>query len=141
MPYHVLEPEVAGGFGRRTVLDAGVHPPRVSRLHYELESWLGGEIVTTFPVYVVTARLRDALEAASLSGIAFDTVEVTRSPTFEELYPGRALPEFVWLKVTGRPGADDFAMSADHRLVVSDRALDVLRRFPLADAEITPYRP
>ena len=139
MTYHVVEPEVAGGFGGRTVLDASVHPPRVSRLHYELEGWLGGEILTTFPVYVVTARVRAALEAMGAAGVEFAPVEVSRSPTFDQLYPGRPLPEFFWMKVHGRPAVDDFGMSDDHRLVVSQRAFDTLRQFPFGDGETRPY--
>jgi hypothetical protein len=139
VPYYVIEPEVAGGFGERTVLDASVHPPRVSRLHYELEGWLGGEILTSFPVYVVTGRLRAALEAMGATGVEFAPVEITTSPTFDQLYPGRQLPEFFWMKVQGRPGVDDFGMSDDHRLVASQRAYDALRQFPLGDGEARPY--
>jgi hypothetical protein len=66
-------------------------------------------------------------------------VEITTSPTFEELHPGRQLPEFFWMKVHGRPGVDDFGMSGDHRLVASQRALDTLRTLPLGDGETRPY--
>jgi hypothetical protein len=139
LPYHLVEPEVAGGMGERTVLDPSVHPPRVSRLQYELEGWLGGEILTTFPVYIVTRRVQEALQALGATGVEFDRVEVTRSATFDEMYPGRSLPEFLWMKVHGRAGVDDFGMSADHRLVASQRAVDTLKRFPFGDGETSPY--
>jgi hypothetical protein len=136
--YYIVEPEVAGGFGERTVLDASMHPPRVSRLHYEFEGWLGDELLTAFPVYIVTERARRALEALGATGIELDTVEVSTSPTFEDMYPGRALPEFLWMKVRGAAGVDDFGMSADHRLVVSQRALDALGTLT-RQAVIRPY--
>lgn len=140
MRYYLVEPEVAGGLGERSILDTSVHPPRVSRLHYDLEGWLGGEILTTFPAYVVTKRVQEALETMGATGIEFDhQVEVTKSPVFDELYPGRPIPEFVWMKVHGHPGVDDFGMSADHRLVASQRALDTLRQFPFGDGEARPY--
>jgi len=139
MRYYTLEPEVAGGLGERSVLDASTHPPTVSRLHYELEGWLGDDLLQSFPCFVVTARLKRALESIPASGCEFDSVEVTKSQTFAELYPGRDLPEFFWLKPTGRAGLDDFGMSADHVLVASERALKCLRAFSLANCETGDY--
>jgi hypothetical protein len=45
----------------------------------------------------------------------------------------------VWLQVTGRAGRDDFGLAADLRLVISERALDVLKGLQLDDALIEPF--
>jgi hypothetical protein len=45
------------------------------------------------------------------TGVEFGPVEVTKSPAFDHLHPGRPIPEFLWMKVHGRPGVDDFGMS------------------------------
>ncbi len=134
--YYNLSPEVAGGLGERTVMDTSVHPPRVQRLHYEMAGWLGDELLESFPCFIVTARVRDALLGLGASGCTFDTVEISRSDTFEELYPDRMLPPFYWLKVQGRAGVDDVGLSDDNRLVVSKRVLDLLRAFDLANCDI-----
>jgi hypothetical protein len=139
MKYYVVEPEVAGGMGPATVLDRSRHPPMVKKLHYEFEGWLGDELLTAFPAYIVTRRVQEALELLPLTGAEFDDVETSRSSTFEELYPGRQLPAFQWLRIVGQPGVDDFGMSRDHLLVVSERVLDCLRRFPLANCETRQY--
>lgn len=39
--YFYLEPEVSGGLGDDAIMDTGVHPPVVTRLHYEFDGWLG----------------------------------------------------------------------------------------------------
>jgi hypothetical protein len=126
MRYYTLEPEVAGGLGRNTVMDRSVHPPMVERLHYELAGWLGDDLLETFPCFIVTNCLRERIADAGLTGTEFAPAEVTASQQFRDLYPTRDVPGFVWLKPTGRAGRDDFGMSHDHRLVVSARALKVL---------------
>jgi hypothetical protein len=134
--YWNLEPEVAGGLGEGTIMDRHAHPPIVSRLHYALQSWLGDELLTAFPCHIVTQRVREALAHLGATGCAFDEVHITTEYPFDELYPGRRLPPFTWLKISGRAGLDDFGLSADHRLVISSRVLRCLREFQLAHCEI-----
>ena len=105
--FYILEPEVAGGLGDGTVMDTSVHPPRVQQLHYQFDGWLGDDLVASFPCFVVTARLRTAIEHSGFTGAAFAPVRVTTSDTFREMYPGTALPVWAWLQVRGTAGADD----------------------------------
>ena len=139
MKYFYIEPEVAGGLGERTIMDRSVHPPIVKRLHYALEGWLGDVILETFPVFVVTEVARDALLGMGATGAAFDEVEITVTDQFEELYPDRKLPPFVWLKAEGVAGRDDIGAAADGRLVVSQSALDVLSGLGTSHALVEPY--
>jgi hypothetical protein len=124
--YYVLEPEVAGGLGVNTITDRSVHPRRVSRLHYHFEGWLGDELLESFPCYILTENLARQIEGAGLKGAVFDELEVTVSEEFRERYPGRPLPRFLWLKPIGVAGEDDFGVGPDHRMVVSDRALQLI---------------
>src|SRR5687768_14779041 len=101
MSYYVIEPEVAGGWGERTVADRSVDPVKVLRLHYEFEGWSGDDLLTSHPVFICTERLGGALEAAGLCGFHLADCEVTRSPQFEELHPRLTLPAFRWLQVNG----------------------------------------
>lgn len=135
MGWCILEPEVAGGWGRRAVADTTTHPPRVSALHYEFDGWLGDELLESFPCFIVTHRLAERLAAGGLTGFRRAPVEVTRSEQFECLYPGRELPAFEWFQVIGAAGLDDFGLTADHRLVVSERALGALKAGQLRHCE------
>jgi hypothetical protein len=141
MTFTILEPEVAGGLGPSTVADRSVHPPRVERLHYEFDGWLGDELLESFPCFIVSAALASNLSSSGLSGFVLDDVLVTVSSEFAELYPTRVLPTFHWLKITGRAGTDDFGLSSDHRLVVSAEALATLRLFQLNHAEPRAFAP
>lgn len=115
-------------------MDASVHPPRVSRLHYRFDGWLGDDLLESFPCYLVSEWLSDAMRRSNLTGWSLLPVEVTTSAEFDELYPGRTLPRFVWLHVAD--GGGDFTLSAAHELVVSDQALQLLRQFNIAQADV-----
>ena len=79
MKYFYIQPEVAGGFGENTVLDTSVHPPIVSRLHYELDGWLGDVLLETFPCFIITKDAKTKLQSIGATGIRLDDVEITTS--------------------------------------------------------------
>lgn len=126
-----LEPEVACELGEGSDVDTSVHPPSVSSLEVRFVGWLGDELLETFPCYVVTDSLARDLASAKLTGFELDRLSVVTSDEFDEIYRGPPLPEFRWLKVTGRAGLDDFGLSERHTLVVSERAFHALRQHTL----------
>jgi len=131
--YFVLKPEVAGGRGPTTVADRTVHPPIISKLEYRFEGWSGDDILESFPCFIVTERLRTALEQTTLTGYEFADVTITRSEEFNEmeaeLHPDRVLPDFKWLKVGGHCKKNDFGITNDYNLCVSPAAMEVLQQF------------
>jgi hypothetical protein len=138
--YYKLRPEVPGGLGAGTVLDRTTHPPRVSALEFEFDGWLGDDLVTSFPVYLVTDRLRHALEEISLRGCHFGEATIIVSEQLREMRPDFELPQMSWLQIEGRAGTDDFGISSDdYCLVVSDRALACIKRFKAEHCEIAAY--
>ncbi|WP_316674842.1 hypothetical protein [uncultured Tolumonas sp.] len=134
--YYQLEPEVAGGWGDGTEADTTCHPPKVKKLVYEFDGWLGDSIVTSFPCYLVTEELAQSVKNAKLSGYELASCKITKSEIFNELYPNRKLPMFLWFKVVGKAGVDDFGIGANLRLVVSDAALTVLKEHSINGSEI-----
>lgn len=140
-----LDPEVAGGFGDDAVLDHTTTPFTVTYLHYEIETWRGSEILGTHPVLVVTARLRDEIVAAGLSGVSWDDALVTVEQEQGVGYmaeKGQVLPPaWVWLVPTGTAGVDDIAEARPGRLVVSQAALNVIGPRMGEDYELEPWPP
>jgi hypothetical protein len=109
-------------------------------MHYEFEGWLGDELLESDGCFIVADRLAREIQHARLTGVSFDHVEVTTSDVFEELQPNCQLPKFEWLKIEGRPGREDFGISPGLGVVVSERALNLLRRIGLSHAAtITPF--
>ncbi|SRR5258708_4182196 len=139
MKYYYIEPEVAGSLGENTVIHREVHPPRVSKLHYRFDGWLGDVLLESFPSFIVAEDVEKKLHSIGASGTSFDVVEVTMSDQFKELYPNRSLPKFVWLRITGRPGRDDFGTAPDGRLVASERVIEVLKELGIPNALVTPF--
>jgi hypothetical protein len=141
MKYFVLEPEVAGGIGKNTVLDRTVHPPIPIKFNYEFSGWLGDSLLETVASFIVTKSLGEQINSSSLTGVTFGEVEISKSGQFEDLYPNTELPEFVWLQIKGVAGVDDFGLSPKHLLIVSQAALSVLKQEPLNYCEIAEYLP
>ena len=134
-----IEPEVAGGLGEDTKLDTTVHPPVVYQLHYEFSGWLRNDIVESFPCFIVTDSLKDAILKNRLSGVDFDYVKVTTTIEFDELHPGVTLPPFNWMKIFGKAGKDDFGISDKHLLIVSENAYNLLALFKINAADVQDY--
>lgn len=142
MDYFALEPEVAGELGEHTVMDTSVHPPVVTRLHYEIGyGWGGDELLESFPCYIVTETIADRLISASLSGFRVEDAEVTLTEDAVEEHVGEVVPRFRWLAVTGRPGIDDLGITDKAQIVVSARALDILRTGQLERCDLERYVP
>jgi hypothetical protein len=127
MKFYYLEPEVAGLLGERTVFDQTKTPPEVRRLHYEFDTWLGDDLLGSLGGYIGTVRLQHLLEKHDATGLQYQDVEVTVSSTFNDLFPTRRLPHFVWFKVVGEACKHDFGVASDGRLVVSERALHIMK--------------
>ena len=139
MKYFYVEPEVAGGLGENAEIDHSVRPFQVLRLHYHLDGWLGDVLLESFPVFIITENAKNRLQEAGFSGAAYDEVQITTSYEFKQLYPRRTLPAFAWMKIEGAAGHDDFGIAMDRRLVISERAIDVLRQLGIPNAEIAPF--
>jgi hypothetical protein len=139
MRYYDLEPEAPGGLGNRTVFDRSGPCLKITKLHYELDGWLGDDLLTSHPCFFATRRLADKIALNKLTGITLSDMETSRSITFEILHPRRQLPEFVWLKIDGEPGIDDFGIAGNGHLVISEKALTVLKSFNLNHCDIAPY--
>jgi hypothetical protein len=112
-------------------------PPVVAHLHYEFQGWLGDELLESFPCFIASASLAASLESAGLSGYSLAPLEVSTSEEFEDMQPGTELPDFVWLKVQGTAGIQDFGLSPEHLLVVSERTLAVLQRHRVANCVVS----
>lgn len=129
MDFFRLDPEVAGGLGDDAEIDHGTTPLTVRFAHYEIQTWRGSELLETFPVYVATAGLRAAVDAAGLTGVTWGearvTVEEQGAGYMAEL--GITVPtDWVRLEPVGTAGVDDIGLARPGRLVVSQAALDVI---------------
>ncbi|GEN73833.1 hypothetical protein [Chryseobacterium lathyri] len=134
--YKLIEPEVAGGLGDKTEMDNSFFPPLIKTLNYEFDGWLGDDILESFPCYIMTEVLRKGVEAEGLTGIYFSEVLISKSETFLELYSNRDLPNFFWAKISGEPYKDDFFITEQNTLAISEKAYFLLKKYSINHADI-----
>ncbi len=139
--FYRLEPEVAGGLGQGTVLQRDHRPPKVTRLYYVFDGWLGDDLLESYPCFIMTKIMADRLLRLGPTGVALREVEISTSPTFRDGHSNLHLPDFLWLDVQGTPGRDDLGLEQDAHHVVSHRVLDCLRTGHLAQCRIESYSP
>jgi len=89
---------------------------------------LGDDLIESFPCFIVSENLKNKIDLETMSGFEFDEVKITKSDNFSDLYGNKILPRFYWLKITGRAGKQDFGLADDFRLVVSAKALSVIKK-------------
>jgi hypothetical protein len=138
--YRIIEPEVAGGFGEGAVLDHSTTPLTVEKLHYEFEGWLGDDLLTTTPCFIVTSPLKESLIQFNGTGYSFDEVMVSKSKSFRRRCPKVVLPSFAWLTIHGQPGRDDAGLGRYSALVVSDEFLNVLKKHNISNCIVRKRR-
>jgi hypothetical protein len=108
----------------------------------QFDYWLGDDLVGSPPVFLVTARLKAALQALDPPGpFVFEPVRAEASAFFKRSNPGRDLPTFWRWRIDGRAGVDEVGLFHGHDLVVSGRVLAVLLSARLEQAEILQFRP
>jgi hypothetical protein len=140
MKFYEISPEVPGEIGDNSIVDRSMHPPTVHKLEYLFHGWMGGCIVTSFPVFLVISATAKDLVGERLLGFKLAAVSITLSEEYLELYPHEALPDFKWLQLKGTAGVDDFFLS-EQDLVVSERALTVLNRHGLGrDTDVREWK-
>jgi hypothetical protein len=128
MKYYLVEPEVMVDLGEETVFEETNSPIKIIKsLHIELENWMGDDLLTNHPVFIVTDALKTSLQKNNFSGFSFDTMKVTKGKYFDSGYDlEKPLPTFHWIKINGQPNIDDFYIS-NHELYISDRAIEYLK--------------
>ncbi|MCG5049855.1 hypothetical protein L2164_14225 [Pectobacterium brasiliense] len=130
---YYIEPEVAGELGDGTVMDSSVHPPVVKKLELCFSGWLGDDLLECYPCFIVTERLANELKNTVQDNIFFEKIIVTQSDEFNEIYPGKPLPNFYWMKfINGK----EIFLSEDQRLAVSEHIMNTLNNFNISNAII-----
>ncbi len=135
---HWLRAAVDGDLGDGVDYDITRDPQLIGELAYEFEDWTGDDIVQCAGYWLVSDQLASALQESDLTGWELDTVRVTTSDVYDQLHPdGLQMPLWHRLLPVGTP-LDDITLLGRVYLCVSDRALELFRRFSIRHAEIRP---
>lgn len=138
MPYR-LEPHVAGELGEATDLDPSAHPPVVRAVEYVLDAPDSDDLIESFPVFLVSARLAERLDAAGVTGFVLEDAIVRPSTEYLATYGDVPYSEYRWMRLQDGGSTADAWLDGDQRLCVSDRTMNVLRPYRLARCSIEPF--
>lgn len=148
MRFFAISPEAAGELGNACEHgDITERPVKIFKADFEFQFWPHDDLLCGFYIYACTHEVAEALKKANFTGFEVAKMTVSFEERFyqwAELHKEEILPEFQWLKVTGRPGVDDFGLVAgpvEIPLIVSERALKVLKQFKLSLCDIESYVP
>jgi hypothetical protein len=129
--FYKLNPQYCGNFGRKTLYGGELTdiPPVIYRLHAEFNIFPDDDLVEISRQYLGTTELAEFIKALQprVTGLYVDEVILTTTFDFRRNYPGKELPDLKWFKITGKASKDDFGMSAEYQLVVSQRVLQEIK--------------
>jgi hypothetical protein len=113
MRYFLLSPYSAGC---NSASDADWATNTDRKLCDAFDFWSGDALLSSSPTWIVTVPAKHAIQPTKLTGVHFGSVEVSKSELYHQLHPSRELPSFVWLKVDGKAGRDDFGVVRNTKL-------------------------
>ncbi|MFB6587896.1 hypothetical protein ACFCVQ_19990 [Bacillus thuringiensis] len=153
MNLYLLSPEVAGGHGEKTIYSneknigtEGISG-KVQFLHYEFYGWLGDDLLESTPCFIVSEKLKNALLSSELKDFKLEECLISLSEEFQELYPGKELPNFWRLIPLGTVNHEngDYSEWSGHQfcltirgdLIVTEEVLSFLKSFTLKYCDIS----
>lgn len=131
---YILQPEVSGELGEKSELKTEVFPPQIIKLHFIFKTWLGDDLIECFPVYLVSERLKKAIEESNIEGYYFSDFEQSSDESMSKLQSISSAPVFFWFNF--EKGNKDFHINDNNQLVVSERVFKLLKEFNLNYCDI-----
>lgn len=139
MKKYLIEPEVAGQLGNDTILNHSTKPPIIEKLNYEFDDWLGDDFLAGFQCFICTEKLARSIKDNNLTGYKLEDCKTTKSQLFYDLNENDLeLPTFYWFKIIGGENADFFIIP-NSMLVISELAMNVLKKFNINHCDIREY--
>jgi uncharacterized FAD-dependent dehydrogenase len=129
--FYKVNPQYCGEYGRKTLYSGELTdvPAKIFRMHAEFNIYPDDELIEISRQYLGTDALAEVIKAIQprATGLSVDDVITTTTFDFRRNYPGKELPMMKWFKITGKAGVDDFGLSKDYQLVVSDRVINKIK--------------
>lgn len=129
--YHKISPIVPGDMAADADVDTASIPPVIRKASVVFKTIVLCDLMEIYPFYIVSDQLRDLISSHDLSGISWTNLTIKRA--------GKVVMGYSNMIILGKYNGDDFALGSNNLLIVSDRALSVIRELDLGDCEISDY--
>lgn len=133
----ILNADVPGEMGTNTFTDHRFSPFKVYHLHFIFDSY-PDDIFTSFPVYVVSENLLNKILDLGFSGV--DNPRLITYSEREDYFSEEHTSQNYFMIDISTDKDKDFFIDIDiNKLVVTDRALTLLKKYRIKFAEIDVY--
>lgn len=146
MRFFAILPEAAGQMGNSCIHgEITERPVEIIHADFEFQFWPHDDLLCGFYIFACSKSLAESLVTSGLNGFELAELNVSFEERFyqwAELHKDEQLPEYQWLKIVGRAGIEDFGLvqgPTEMPLVVSERALSLLKQFKLQRCDIETY--
>ena len=128
MKYYNIEPVADAEIGEGSVIDFNSQPRKIIKIQVYLFSHPESDFIQAYPAFLVSGRLRKAVEDANLTGASFLPCVTNKAEQYDELSESPELPEMWCLEPTGSKG-DDFIFHSETQITTSERFIEILAHF------------
>ncbi len=146
MNYYILYPEVAGELGDKCkIIYENGKIKEIEHLQYNFKGWLGDELLTAHPCFIVSEGLKNDIVSKQLSGIDFRDISVIFSDEFYASSSNTNMPQFfeIILKHPDSEKVNDFKYDFYYNkykdMIVSEKALSVIKTHHINFCNIEDY--
>lgn len=139
MRFYKICPFMAGFPGEETRGDLNSPGPDLEYLKFVLDAQPPSDIIGQDNIVLASSKLVDALRLIAPTGVKFikDNVTLVGDANFQDGALHADYDDWWWLKLSGKPGQDDFAYDAG--LIVSDKVMSVLEKFSMDYCTVQDY--
>ncbi len=134
----IINPDVPGEMGTNTFTDHRFSPFKVYHLHFIFDSY-PDDIFTSFPVYVVSENLLNKILDLGFTGI--DNPRLITYSEREDYFSEEHTSQNYFMVDFTLNFEDDFFIDNDlKKLIISSRALELLKTFRIKFADFEDYK-
>lgn len=140
MNYFKLEPEIAGAIGDNSKIEyENGKIKEVLFLEFCFMDWLGDELLSTHPCYIITESVKNDIILNQLQGVQFQEILISFSDEFCELNETGRVPKFIRIicnndfEKKDNDSLQDFYLNKYKELIVSEKALKIFQNHTLAN--------
>lgn len=129
MKYYIVTPAAEAETGEEAIFSSSGHSRKIVFLHVYLVTYPESDLIQAYPAFIVTKKLRLAIESAGISGAKFLPCKVSKDPQYDDYSYTTDLPEMFGLEPDGVENVDDIVSYNEAEFKASDRFVRLLKSF------------
>lgn len=129
MKYYIITPATEAETGEEAIFSTGDKPRKIVFLHVYLVNYPESELLQAYPAFLVTRKLRSAMESLGISGVKFLPCKVSKDPQYDDYSFTSDLPEVFGMEPCGVENINDIVSYNEAEFKASERFVMLLKSF------------